>query len=63
MAIRWITFATRLAQEDNQLKEKRMVEELLPKEFQFYQEHFEKTPAEQLPKHQPWDHVIKLKED
>ena len=61
----WINkmnMATELAIKENNKKEEKTDEELVPKEFHDYLDIFSKEKAHQFPEPRPWDHKIKMKE-
>ena len=61
----WINktnIATELAIKENNKKEEKTDEELVPKEFHQYLDIFSEEKAHRFPKPRPWDHKIKVKE-
>ena len=53
---------TELAIKENDKKEEKTNEELVPKEFHNYLDIFSKEKAYRFPEPQPWDHKIEMKE-
>ena len=53
-----MTTATQLAQGS---QAKKPLDEVIPNAFLKYQQIFSEQATQRLPKHQPWDHTIKLK--
>ena len=61
----WINktnIATELAIKENDKKEEKTDEEMVPKEFHEYLDIFSEEKAHRFPEPQPWDHKIKIKE-
>ena len=61
----WINkmnIATELAIKENDKKEEKTDEELVPKEFHEYLDIFSEEKAHQFPEPRPWDHKIEMKE-
>ena len=54
--------ATELAIKENNKKEEKTDEELVPKEYHEYLDIFSEEKAHQFPEPRPWDHKIKIKE-
>ena len=54
--------ATKLAIKEDDKKEEKTDEELVPKEFHNYLDIFSKEKAHWCPEPQPWDHKIEIKE-
>ena len=61
----WINktnITTKLAIKENDKKEEKTNEELVPKEFHDYLDIFSKEKAHRFPEPRPWDHKIEMKE-
>ena len=61
----WINktnITTELSIKENNKKEEKTNEELVPEEFRNYLDIFNEEKAHQFPEPRPWDHKIKIKE-
>lgn len=56
------TFSQQIAKKQNQEKEVKTLEEMVPVKYRCYTKMFSEEESHRLPKHKPWDYIIKLKE-
>jgi hypothetical protein len=56
------TYSQKVAEDAGHIKHKRLFEEIVPAHYWHFSKVFSNAKSERLPKHQPWDHTINLKE-